>query len=321
MVIFSAATLDDKELAKKKYVLVRKQKTHDFLLHLIAYNSSYKPLGEPNSEFIDSMDDARILDELVEDDGDDGQLIKAAEYDTDRVHNGSSGLSNNIVLSSGMFHICHDGVADPVTIDDLAINENGNLQKLRVINSNNYLSESDPSYYSSAFPHLFPYGIGTPNCYRDVRVSVEESLRHLITLNDRKFAQDDVFVLAGFDRIARRKATNRLYIKLKSEPSVISAAVDVSKEQMGALLQHNKVVKQAIRTGRAIPNVPNDLVYADRVFKSIQSVAGWTYGTNEERKKMSRIVIAYRQVNRLMLHYDSLFLIIIVYVRSSAVLP
>ena len=158
------------------------------------------------------------------------------------------------------------------------------------------MNESDRLFYGSAFPHLFPYGIGTPNCERPVRVSVEECLNNLLCLSGRKFGQDDVFVLSGFDRVARSKAVLNMFIKLKSDLSCASTAVEVSKDEMVALVQHNIDVKKAIRGGRQVPEVPADLRNASRVLRSVESVASSTYGTVDERKKMKTIVRGYTQV-------------------------
>jgi hypothetical protein len=258
----------------------------------VAYKSTQK-----NKDLLDGMDDNVINEELVEDEGIDGNLIHKAYGDTDRVSDGVSGSSTSMESSSGLFHFSKASTKIPTTVEEVSCNSKSNLKHLRVVNSNSYLQESDPSYYGSAFPHLFSFGIGTPNCERPVRVSVEEGLCHLLSISDRKFGKDDVFVLSGFDRIARMKAVSRMYLKLKLNASTAADAIEVTKEQMIALVQYNKEVKKSLRCGRKIPMLPDNLRSANRVLRSVENVASSTYGTEEERLEMKGIVHGYTQVS------------------------
>ena len=90
-------------------------------------------------------------------------------------------------------------------------------------------------------------------------MSVEEGLKHLLSLSDRKFGKDDIFVLSGFDRLARSKAVARMYTKLKSDTRTAADAVEVTKKEMIALLCYNKGVKKALRSGRICPQIPSNL--------------------------------------------------------------
>jgi hypothetical protein len=301
MVVFSGATAKDQIDAKQKYVRVRHQTAMQFVDHLISKNVAYT--GEldgkttsKNDDLLHGMGESVIDEDLVIDEGLEGNLINKAYSDTDRVSDGVFGSTTSIDSSSGLFHFSKVSPKVPTTVEEVSGNTQSNLKHLRVVNSNFYLEESDPSYYGSAFPHLFSYGIGTPNCKRPVCVSVEEGLKHLLSLSDRKFGTDDVFVLAGFDRLARSKAVARMYIKLKSDARTAADAVEVTKEQMIALLNHNKEVKKALRSGRICPHIPDDLKNARRVLRSVESVASSTYGTEEERLKMRAIVHGYTQV-------------------------
>ena len=295
MVLFSAASEADQVLAKQKFLLVRRDKTEQFINHLLNKNKAYKDVTL-NIDSLHKLIGDSIDEELVVDEGPGGDLITAAHADEDRVNNGIIGSSTTSLSSSGLFHFSKHNPKEPTCVEEICSNTNNHLRYLRVVNSNNYLNESDQLFYGSAFPHLFPYGIGTPNCERPVRVSVEDGLKHLLSLSDRKFGQDDVFVLSSFDRVARSKAVLNMYIKLRSDLSCASRAVEVSRDEMVALVQHNKDVKKAIRSGRQVPHVPVELQNASRVLRSVESVASSTYGTVDERKKMKTIVRGYTQV-------------------------
>ena len=296
MVVFSGANPIDKEVAKNMYVLIRRKECEKFAKHLLDKSTAYETTY-PNKELLEQMKAMEMNENLVQDEGVDGNLIHMAYSDSDRVSDGFNGSSTSIESSSGLFNLSKESANVPTTVEEVSCNSQSTIKHFRVINSNFYIEESDVTYYGSAFPHLFPFGIGTPNCERPIRVSVEEGLKHLLSLSDRKFGKDDIFVLAGFDRVARCKAVSRMYIKLKSDPSSAADAVEVTKTQMLALINHNKEVKRALRSGRNCPQIPSDLKTANRVLRGVESVASSTYGTEEERLKMKSIIHGYTQVS------------------------
>ena len=296
MVVFSGANPVDMEVAKKMYVLVRRKECEMFAKHLLEKSASYQTTS-PNPDFLEEMKYFDMNEKLVEDEGVEGNLIHMAYSDADRVTDGFNGSSTPLDSSSGLFHLSKSVAKVPTTVEEVSSNSQSSIKHLRVVNSNYFIEESDLTFYGSAFPHLFPYGIGSPNCERPVRVSVEEGLKHLLSLADRKFGKDDVFVLAGFDRVARCKAVARMYVKLKSDPSSAADAVEATRNQMVALLNHNKEVKKALRSGRNCPQIPIELKTASRVLRGVESVASSTYGTEEERLKMRSIIHGYTQVS------------------------
>ena len=298
MVVFSGANPKDQDLAKTKFVLVRHKKCEDFVTHQLNKNVAYKTTVK-NEELLNELNtkDENVLEDFVEDEGIEGNLINMAFDDTDRVSDGILGCSTSVELSSGLFHFSKADVKIPTTVEEVKCNSKSVLKHLRVVNSNYHIEETDPHYYGSAFPHLFSYGIGTPNCERPVQVSLEEGIKHLLLLSDRKFGKDDVFVLASLDRLARTKSIGRMYIKLKSNASCAADAVEATKDEMIALLHHNKIAKKALRSGRMCPQIPNNLMSASRVLRSVESVASYSYGTEEERLKMKGIVHGDTQVS------------------------
>ena len=112
----------------------------------------------------------------------DGSLIQQAYTDTDRVNCGNNDFSSTVESSSGLFYLSQSKIEEPKTLFEYTNTGNDSMKHLRVINSNMYLSESDDHYYGAAFPHLFPYGRGTPNCSTQVTTSVEQGLMHLSML-------------------------------------------------------------------------------------------------------------------------------------------
>jgi hypothetical protein len=207
MVVFSGANSKDKEVAKDKFLLIRNAEISAGIKFLLENNTAYSDLSV-DVEGLARIDASGHLNDLITDQGDEGDLIHSAAQDGDRVDN-----SNHIHSVSGMFSLNNNNVAPntDVTLETVQLIERSQSEtareNVRVINSNQGLNDHDPEFFGSAFPELFPYGIGSPNHERPVSVSFELGLRHLLKLRDRRFAQHHCFPLLAFDMMARRKVT------------------------------------------------------------------------------------------------------------------
>jgi hypothetical protein len=210
MVVFSGASDSDKQQAKDKYLKIRRQQMDAAIGVLLQSSAAYKGL-QRNAGLIAAMHSELILEDLISDEGLQGTIITDALNDVERVEHGQ-----NAETTSGMFNLMgnvnHNNICN-VNIQPISPAGYSSNQ-CRVVNSNQIMNENDEYFYSSAFPDLFPYGIGTPNDQRRVKVSVEAGLRHLLKVRDRRFAQHPYFTLVAFDIIARRQGKNRLNLKL-----------------------------------------------------------------------------------------------------------
>ena len=84
MVLFSAASESDQLLAKQKFLLVRRDKTEQFIRHLLDNNKAYENMSL-NIDSLNELTGDTVNEDLVVDEGPGGDLITAAHADEDRV--------------------------------------------------------------------------------------------------------------------------------------------------------------------------------------------------------------------------------------------
>ncbi|GMF11927.1 unnamed protein product [Phytophthora lilii] len=68
--------------------------------------------------------------------------------------------------------------------------------------SNQFSRDVNGDLFARLFPHLFPFGRGHPGERRRVIVSLKEAIKHYLALSSRQFAEDELFTLVAFDRLA-----------------------------------------------------------------------------------------------------------------------
>ncbi len=77
--------------------------------------------------------------------------------------------------------------------------------------SNIFIPDWQSDYLTNAFPHLFPFGRGGMDEERQVRVSKEAALSHLMRLSTGAFHGYE-FVLTAYDNVARSKASHKAWV-------------------------------------------------------------------------------------------------------------
>jgi hypothetical protein len=289
MVVFSGATEADKQQAKDRYLKVRRECIQAAIDFLLKKSAAYQGLRK-NIQAIADMTDDTILNDLVSDEGIDGNIINDALNDAERVEH-----ANNAETTSGLFNLLPPEIRN-MSVQNIA-STGHSANSCRVIHSNQILNENDQFFYSSAFPELFPYGIGTPNDDRRVKVSVEAGLGHLLRIHDRRFAQHPYFTLVAFDIIAKRQGKNRLVLNLKYSPSIALNSISVTSEQMHNVIKHQHENRKSIRSGRGPIPLPEAFSEgALKMLKSVENCGSHTFGTKEERMQMGKKINAYCQV-------------------------
>ncbi len=104
----------------------------------------------------------------------------------------------------------------------------------------NFVPFSDPNLFAKLFPHLFPFGYGHPGAERKVEVSLEQCIKHYLSIYSRRFAQDDTFPLIAFDIVSRKRAMGQNSLMCKINPKEMANCESVTAAQFLALNQkHN----------------------------------------------------------------------------------
>jgi hypothetical protein len=330
MVIFAGANEADKEKEKKKYLLVRRDKLRGICNHLKNHVEAYKNIENPNdSTLLERQPVCGYVEDVITEEDADSHLLHETIVASDRANNGGIDLETHEQIVSGIFSLDERNAGEaydrPVTLPEL---EHASVDvsrpatsipssdhpvllsspvaasvppaRIRVTTatSSKIISSKDKDFYYSAYPDLFPWGLASPNDQRATPCSRDEVLRHLLRKKDeRQFSKHQIFSLDCFDYFARAKAMKSLFIRLNSNSTITDAAVNISNEDMQQLLKHNAECAKSLKIGKDPPPLPTTLGNANQVMKCLESVAHFTFGTQQERRVMTDIVSGYLHVS------------------------
>ena len=154
-VVFSNATAEDVDLAKKKFVRVRREQIEQMAAFATKNNSAYAGATRLQG-VIDSLDEDSILVNLCA--MDDRALIKEVINDSSRVNTGIDETSTSIMeTSGGLFNLTPEPLPPPPDDDGASADEEGGpspLRKFQVQRSNVLLGSRDAEFYGAAFPEF-----------------------------------------------------------------------------------------------------------------------------------------------------------------------
>jgi hypothetical protein len=74
-------------------------------------------------------------------------------------------------------------------------------RSIAMVSGNHLVSSNDPNFYSWAFPTLFPYGAGTPNCERQERLSLKQFVKQALSVKSSLFRTSHPFQFTVFDTL------------------------------------------------------------------------------------------------------------------------
>ena len=271
-VVFAKLNDDDLAVQKKTRLLVRKSVT-DALGEYYRQNiSQYRNIPENDTFFGESNE--RQLDHLCHNDGDDSTLISDAQESS--VRPGHVRLLHDVGVSTSTAFF--GGAPSPT---------------FRVTRSSNFIHHRHPDYDTAAYPDLHSNGQGTLfDPQRLVRVSPGEGRRHLLSIALRQFAQHPIWAMVNFDNWVKDKLQGLLTVRIKRDEGLVRAAVQVTKDELGALVRHQHETQRAALSGAAIPPVPNLLQNAQRVMSNLKIVQSSFHGSQAEREDMRREIYA-----------------------------
>ncbi|ETL98873.1 hypothetical protein L917_04141 [Phytophthora nicotianae] len=81
------------------------------------------------------------------------------------------------------------------------------------------------------FPHLFPYGRGHPGKPRHVPVALNACVRYYSLLSTRRFAEDELFMLASFDYLSIHRMYTQVALKCQRNPTMFEPYGDITERQ------------------------------------------------------------------------------------------
>ena len=283
-VIFTNANLEDMKQLHKKWIRVRKELFSDAVQHWRVNSAAYADISEKEW----NLPENGILEGLVSDEKDNGDLLKNIWKSNDRVAGGDQ------VFESCVMHL---DLSEEVMLSlpnpksKYAID---NLRRFLISSKGEFADNKDRYFFSKTFPMRFPYGCGTPNCNRQVRVSRERAYQRYLMLADRSFAQDYEFLMYCLDELARKKLHTSIYLQLKQNPSLCDEALQLSTADVEQALQLSASRNYQFKRGNFdVEKQADGVEKALKILGVIQRGASHSILTKEERLKMKRFSDSY----------------------------
>ncbi|ETN12662.1 hypothetical protein PPTG_22384 [Phytophthora nicotianae INRA-310] len=109
------------------------------------------------------------------------------------------------------------------------------------------------------FPHLFPYGCGHPGKPRHVPVALNACVRYYSLLSTRRFAEDELFMLASFNYLSIHRMYTQVALKCQRNPTMFEPYGDITERQAFA---YQARYGQPALFVTLTPNVAESLVMA-----------------------------------------------------------
>ncbi len=121
-------------------------------------------------------------------------------------------------------------------LKDNSQKENKNNEKIHIIpHGSEPLSEyRNPNLWTGAYPWLFPYGQGGPECERQVQLSIKSWIKHLLQLHNASFRTDQKFMFHVFNIIQKREVSLQASICVRHPKfgELSSALSNITSEQL-----------------------------------------------------------------------------------------
>jgi len=158
-----------------------------------------------------------------------------------------------------------------------------------ITRSNYFVHLTKGSTLMQAYPFLYPFGTGGPNCKRRVNLSFEDYIAHCMKLATCPlFATEYSYLLVAFDCIGSARVANKVYLSTHflSNAQQQHILQSFTPELLKAYVEHEAACNEATRTGLLWPPLPAELHGIASAMKKTSANASYYWGSDEERKKM-----------------------------------
>lgn len=149
--------------------------------------------------------------------------------------------------------------------------------------SSGILSNFDPAYWAYAFCELFPFGRGSLQEPRSIRISAAEHLRYCLRLSHRLHASHPSLLLVVFDVLARHQSARAVYLRDRLAPHVLSSTAKVDRSELLSHVEYMEQRLNAINRRQHLPDPPPRCQAVRSFFSSISTGLRAHWGSNEER--------------------------------------
>ncbi|ETO62292.1 hypothetical protein F444_19780 [Phytophthora nicotianae P1976] len=158
-----------------------------------------------------------------------------------------------------------------------------------LVRHSNQFAQQDATIFARMFPHLFPYGRGHPGEPRHVPVALNACIRYYGMLSSRRFAEDEIFMLASFDYLSVQKMYTQLALKCQRNPTIFEPYSDISESALVEALNEKELQRQGRTT-----TARDQSSTASAFLKSVEISGSAMWGSDGERAQCRRRAFAYQ---------------------------
>ncbi|POM75858.1 LOW QUALITY PROTEIN: Hypothetical protein PHPALM_6979, partial [Phytophthora palmivora] len=273
--------------------LVRRQMVEDLLTFYCEYNVLYEDVTVDCSGLASEVVAEHLICEEADAD------VEASDVDTESDRVGSSTELGDAdgetdVVEHRVVFIAADREVNtrdrpPVPAEVVELPTQRNSQPQFLVRHSSRFANNNDFLFARMFPHLFPYGRGHPSKKRQIPVSLEACIRYYCQLSSRRFAEDELFTLVGFDHLTVQRMYLQVALKCQRDPARFERYSSISEASLKEALEE----KERNRQGRTTA-VNGDNSSASTFLKTVELSSGVIWGSDAERAQCRRRAFAYQ---------------------------
>jgi hypothetical protein len=259
----------------KAQIMKRYQVRRDRIFETLHFFRSFNPLYEQvqiNQCVVNNEQDAIF-----------STIDLPVELDVES-HNGNINITPDYPGESLYVAILQDHSQSNVPSPDLMnIPVENTCQSVGVWRSSLLMSSEKTNFWKYAFPELFPYGRGGADEIRQVHISMETFLLHLLHIP--KFSAHHSFTLVAFDAISRMKSRQACYVHTFLNPTIVQMNATVTRNELEDQLRYQENRLNSIRRGLPLPEQPRTSSPLFHLQNAISVGLKEYMGSNAQRKE------------------------------------
>jgi hypothetical protein len=287
-VVLAGPFTTEQQARVRKMHRVRCQVVEDILRFYRQHNPFYERVAVDCTE----LPMVAIAENLIVEDADADVEIAEMEAEHDRVgsvsENDVSSVETDVVEHRVVF-ISDDREVTTQDVPPVERHGDETSQPQFLVRHSSEFAQQDSTLFARMFPHLFPYGRGHPGEPRHVPVSLNLCIRYYAQLSSRRFAEDELFMLASFDYLSVHRMYMQVALKCQRNPAMFEPFCDITEDALLEALSEKELQRQ----GRTTSARSQDSSAAAFV-KTVEISGSAMWGSDGERAQCRRRAFAYQ---------------------------
>ncbi|KAE9052495.1 hypothetical protein PR003_g571 [Phytophthora rubi] len=290
-VVMAGPFTSEQQARVRKMHRIRRQVVDDLLRFYKQHNPLYASVSIADSSHL-STDG--VAENVIFEDPDANAEVGDIDVENDRVggvsENDACAAESDVVERRVVF-VSEDC---EVTTQHARVATSPSVEPQFLVRHSTQFATKDKDLYARMLPHLFPYGRWHPGDERHVHVSRDSCIRHYSQLSSRRFAEDELFMVASFDNLSAEKLFTNVAVKLQRDPARFASYSDVTEHALLNALP----TKERRRHGRtAFPRggaSDGASTTATDMLNTVKLSGSTMWGSDAERAQCRRQAFAYQ---------------------------